>query len=134
MRLSGPSLNGLVNDFAARLQAGSLAIYAGDRPLVPGATTADPLVVIPLGSPAFPLAVDGLAVQASLPPAVIDRSGEASWAQLLTMHGEVVADVRVRSLSDPTATEADLVVDDTDFRRGGLVSLARLTLSLPPQS
>ncbi len=113
----------IVDDFAARLRRGWIVMYAS-RP--DGQTP--PLVRQPLAG--FAPAVDGLAVALDLSPSQIDRDGTARWAELLATDGEVLAVVRVRSVEEQAqADPGDVLVDRTDFHQGGLLTLARVTLT-----
>lgn len=134
MRLGLDLRNRLVDAMASQLSGGMLALYDG-RPALKVSTTAwqDPLVVVMLESPAFGPSADGTATAPDLAPAPIQRTGEATWAQLLAADGSVLADLPVRTLDDPNAQPGDVLLDRTDCQQGGSCQLTRLTLTLPMQ-
>ncbi len=125
--LSEASANGLLDDFGARLDNGTLAIYAGTSSSLSGA-----LVALPLGIPAFRPAIDGRLIAHDIPPAVIGKSGRATTAHLLTQTGELVTVLPVRRDSD--AVVGAVLVDRTDFQQGGLCTVSQLILTVPVQS
>lgn len=130
MRLSTEELNRIVNDLASRLDGGLLAIYDGASFTDPSSFL-DPLVVVPLPSPAFDAAVDGQAISFELAPADTIRTGEAGTARLVTAAGDVIADLSVRARSDQNADLADIVLDRLDLHRGGRVVTGQIVLVMP---
>lgn len=122
MRLAEKTANRIVNELAARLNGGALVIYNGSQ---------DELVRMPLESPAFESAVDGVAVALELPESAIIATGNASRAEWQTAQGERLADLVVRAVDADDADTADMLLDRTDFQRGGLCIVSRATLSLP---
>lgn len=121
MRLTTATVNRIVDDLASRLNGGALVIYNGSQ---------NELVRVPLDSPAFESAVDGIAVAIDLPESVILATGEGSRAQWQTAQGEGLADLVVRGVDAEDADAADVLLDRTDFQRGGMCSVSRATLSL----
>lgn len=117
-------LNGFVDEMSRHLSGGSLVIYDGDG------TFTEPLVRIVLPVPAFPIAEGAKTVARALPPSVIDRTGEARRAQLLTATGEVLANLTVKATDAVDADEADVLVDRTDFHRGGICQVSQISLRL----
>lgn len=126
MALTSTAENGIVDDFAAKLTDGFLAIYEHEP--VPE-TQEVPLVVQPLAG--FQPADQRVAVSHELSPTVIQRTGTAKWAQLVSSTGEVFSIVRVRQMDDPQAEAGDVLVERLDFHQGGLLTLARLTVTVP---
>lgn len=133
MRITVAMANRLIGELAYQLNAGSLVILDGARPSKPDASLAfqPVLVSIPFQTPAFADPVDGAAVAHDLPPQAIAVSGDAGFAQLHTATGQVVADLTVRAVDAQDADQADLLLERTDFQRGGLCTISRLTLRLP---
>lgn len=134
MRLAPAVLNRLVETLATECAGGTIAIYDGDppsSPLDPVPTFRDPLVSLRFQSPAFSPAKDGRALAKILEPQGIANTGEASWARLAGDDGDVKADLIVRSKDSPEAREADIVVDRSDFHRGGICTLSSVVLRLP---
>lgn len=125
MQITALLADRLVNTFADALSGGRLVVYAGNSP--------EPLALQPFDSPAFPPAVYGVAVTEELAPSFILKTGEARLAELQTASGDVLALVAVRRFDDPKAEAGDVLVDRTDFHQGGLLTLARVTLTLPFQ-
>lgn len=132
MRLTVAARNWLVDRVANRLNGGTLAIYAGSLPLEPLTESAQaPLVELRFASQAFYPAEQGLAEAYDIQPAVVRTTGEAGWAQLVTSTGEQVGDVRVRAVDALDVELGDVLVDRTDFHRGGLCEVGRVTLTVP---
>jgi hypothetical protein len=131
MRLTVPERNRLVNEMAMRLTGGALVVFSGTRPTTPETALGFQQELARVQVASFALAETAVAVLDPIPETVIAVSGEASWAQWQTSSGEVLADVLVRAVSDPDANDADMLLDRTDFQRGGLLMLSRATLSLP---
>lgn len=123
MRLSVATADLLVNTTASQLTAGSLVIYGDDE--------GQPLVVIPFQTPAFNLAADAHAVALDLPATLIQASGRATRAQLVTAEGQLVATLTVKAQDDRDVADADVLVDRTDFQRGGMCAIGRVVLRLP---
>ncbi len=125
MRLTPAMRDWLIDRVAQRLNAGTITILAA------GDADDGVLVSIPFQSPAFEPARNAVAVSHDLPPSVNVATGEARRAQLATSTGEVIADVPVRSVDDPNSDPGDVILDRTDFQRGGVCTLTRVTLALP---
>ncbi len=125
MQITPSVASALLTTFTRPLSGGSIEIYAGSPP----SGIQDRLTSIPLARPAFAVNEQGHAVALGVLSSVILVSGTAGWAQLLSGDGEVVADLTVG-----TDSGSDLVVDRTDFQRGGTCTLDAVTLRLPLQS
>jgi hypothetical protein len=131
MRLKSPARDQLLTAFASRLNAGSIVIY----PVNPATNPlTEPLIIVRFASPAFRPAVEGRVLAHDLTQTPVIRTGEAKFAELVTADGEAIGDARVRAVDDVEATNGDILLDRTDFQRGGMVTLASVTLSLPLQS
>jgi hypothetical protein len=134
MRIHEKTLNGLVDDLTLRLAGGTLALYPGGPPASPQddlPVFKDALVVVTLRTPAFHPAVGGRAMGLPLETAGIRATGEASWGRLSTSSGEAIADLVVSAADSPDVREADIVVDRTDFHRGGICAVSSMLLRLP---
>lgn len=125
MRITVDFANWLVDRAAGRLNSGTLTIHP-ESDLV--------LVAIPFQREAFQPAENTVAVANPLPETVVSASGEARRATLATSTGEVLAEVAVRAVDDPDVQQGDVIVDRTDFHRGGRCVLERVTLTVPLQS
>lgn len=127
MQLSEQTVNALVDDIGFRLSGGQLRIFASP----PTGTFTEPLVSLQLRTPAFPPAVDGRAT--ALPPqkAEIQQTGEATYGELVTASGDLIATLTVASRDTDAAREADVVADRTDFHRGGFCESVSIVLRLP---
>ncbi len=130
MKLLDTIANQLVDDLAAHLNGGSLRI--SDAP-PNGAFSDSPLVSLPLRTPAFSPAVHGRAMALTLEKAKIERSGYASYGELVTAAGDVIATLTVASNASPDAQAADVLImeEDTYLRRGGLCETISIVLRLP---
>lgn len=128
MRLKPSARDRLLEDFATRLNAGAIVIYAANPSTNP---LAEPLIEVPFQSPAFQPVDNGRVEAFELQPTLILRDGDARWAELVTANGEAISDVSVRAIDAKDAEEGDILVDRTDFRRGVLCTLTRVTLTLP---
>lgn len=116
----------LVDRFASRLNAGRLAIYSSLPPV-----NGQPLVVLEFQANAFQPSKGTVAEAYPLQPAIVMASGEARTALLMTGSGEVLADVRVKTVDATDAEIGDVLVTRTDFHRGGLCEVGRITLTVP---
>ncbi len=127
MTLSEQTINAIVDDIGLRLNGGQLRIFES----APAGAFSEPLVALQLRSPAFPPAVGGRA--AALPPqkAEIARTGEASYGELVTASGEVLATLVIAATNSPEARYADVLADRTDFHRGGMCEVVSIVLRLP---
>lgn len=125
MVLTEETVNQIVDGLGARLNAGFLAFFASP------ASVLQPLVLIPLGSPAFHAAQAGIAEAQDLPSTVIERTGEARLAQLLTATQTAIATLTVKGQDDPDRNQADVILDRTDFHQGGMVTISRCLLRMP---
>lgn len=131
MNLSSYATNRLVDEAAALLDAGSLRIYESG----PSASLREALVSVPFQSPAFgPSDEQGQAIAHELPATPIALTGEARWGEFVTATGTVFGDLKVRAVDADDAADADVVLDRTDFHRGGLCTIARVVLRLPRSS
>jgi hypothetical protein len=127
MQLSEKTINAVVDDLGMRLNGGQLRIYES----APSGAFAEPLVSLQLRSPAFPPATGGRA-QALVPQkAEIKKTGEATYGELVTAGGEVLATLAVASTTSPEAKYADVLADRTDFHRGGYCESVSIVLRLP---
>jgi hypothetical protein len=123
--------NDLLDYLAHQLDAGTLTIHEGKKPaspLVDLPTFLDPLAVLSFRSPAFSPAMNGKARATELSSIVL-RSGTATWGRLANA-GQTVADYVIKASTDPDADEADLLMERTDFHRGGPVVISSVTLKL----
>jgi hypothetical protein len=133
MRLSARTLDLVMTQVAADLRSGVLAIFDGARPT--GAVEAPfkeppvPLVRIPLRN--IPRPLDGVIVIDDLPTVEITRSGTASWGQLQTASGQVIADVVVGVAKDEAA---EVVVNRTNFEHKGFCAVSFISVRLPAGS
>lgn len=135
MRVSEATVNRLIDTMGASLDGGALVFYDG-RPPRPSEALEDPaeLVRVLLPVPAFHPAEAGKATSHDLPDTLVGDTGEARWARLLTSGGLVVADLVVRAQEAPDRASADILVDRTDFHRGGVCRLQPLILTMPRSS
>ncbi len=124
MRLTVDVVNGVLDQIATSLNGGALVFST-----VEGAFQQE-LVRIPLPSPAFTKAFDGQALGHALPEMPIAVTGEAATARLETAAGHVVADLTMRTEDAADAAMADVLVDRTDFHRGGICRVAPLVLTM----
>lgn len=134
MRLTEQARNTFVDDLTHRLAGGELAIYEGPLPASPTdsvPTFKEPLVRLHLPAPAFAPAVKGSAEGYPMEVAPILATGEASWARLTSAKGEVVADLVVTAIDAKNVRDADVIVDRTDFHRGGKCTVTHFALRLP---
>jgi hypothetical protein len=133
MRLTEDTVNGLVDGLASKLAGGRIGFYAGSPPNSPTVSVPifQELVVLRLASPAFRPAVGGRATGLIPEPSDIRDTGEVAWARLSTATGEPVADLVVASPTSAEAKEADIIVDRTDFHRGGKCTVSSMALRLP---
>lgn len=122
MRLTLAMADWLVDRVAQRLNSGTITIRQVDTL---------PLVSFDFQADAFQPAVQAVALANTLQPSVVSATGRAAFADLATSTGEVIAEVSVRSAEDPDAEEGDVIVDRTDFHRGGVCVLERVTLTVP---
>lgn len=127
MQLSESIINGLVDDLGRRLNGGQLRIFEA----APAGPFTDPLVSLQLRSPAFPAASGGRAVAYMPQRAEIARTAEATYGELVTAAGEVVATLSVAATNSPEARYADVLADRTDFHRGGYCESVSIVLRLP---
>lgn len=125
MKLTEPTAAALLEAFARLIDGGTVDIYSGSPPLVFQAKLAS----IPLGHPALVVTDRGLAVGMGPLSSVVLATGEAGWAQLVSQREETVAE-----LTAGTAPGNDLVLERTDFHRGGQCTITDLTLRLPLRS
>ncbi len=136
MRLTDRTVDTVLDSLTEQLNGGSLTIYAGNRPsdvnMGPGFQQV--LARIPFQSLAFAPSQDGRALANELPESLIQGTGQARWGQIETRSGAIAADVTVRTLTDPDADRADVLLDRADLQQGGLITISRLTLSLPTSS
>ncbi len=129
MRLSPKTADRLVDAFTARLAGGSLVIYAGARPNELGPSASPRLVAFPLPSPAFLPAQGGSAIAHPIDLAIIDGTGDATWAQFFGSDGSLLADASVGMTSDQ-----DVMLTSTNLVENGTVELMSWTLRLPLQA
>jgi hypothetical protein len=127
MKLSEKTVNAVVDDLGARLSGGQLLIFES----VPTGVFAEPLVALQLRSPAFQPASRGRAVAMTPQKAEIARTGEATYAELVTAAGEVLATLAVAAANSEAARDADVIADRTDFHRGGMCESVSIVLRLP---
>lgn len=134
MRIVDTVINDLVNDLGFKLSGGSLEIYDDTPPASPKTALPlfrVPLVVIPLGAPAFEPAIDGRAQGILGNPVTIQATGDATWARLKDALGNTIADIDIRAVDAEDAHEADLMMDRIDLHRGGRLATGGMTLRLP---
>lgn len=127
MKLTEALVNEIVDDVAARLNGGTLRIFEAP----PTAAFSAPLVSLQLGNPAFHPAKGGKTSVVSLAKAQIDQTGEASYGELVTVTGDVLATLAVASKDAADVRDADVVADRTDFHRGGFCEALSVVLRLP---
>ena len=136
MKLSDETVNGLVNDLAAKMNGGTLCIYEGTPPDSPKTALApftEPLVEVALGNPAFDPAAGLRALLADVPAMKIAKSGKAGWARI-SVQGVGVADLTIAEAGSIEAFDVDLVLkgeDGLNLARGGPFSIGVLALRLP---
>jgi len=130
MKLSDTTVNAVVDDIGARLSGGQLRIFESK----PAGAFSEPLVSVQLRSPAFQPASRGRSVAVPPQKAEISRTGEATYAELVTAAGEVLASLVVAAASSEEARNADVLADRTDFHRGGMCESVSIVLRLPTVS
>ncbi len=119
MRLTMETRNRLVDEMAGLLAGGELVLSSPDVQLVR----------IPL--PGFGPAVSGIAVSEDLPDTVIQQSGDATTAMLVSADGIAIADLVVRAQDAEDVKTADVVLDRTDFQYGGICRVQAILLTIP---
>lgn len=135
MRLVLGTVNAQLDILAASLDGGAVEFYEGDPPSdVDGGEDAELLARVPLAAQAFFPAIDGRAISRDLTPTTIMATGTARWGRFVTSAGITVGDFLARAAEDPDASEADAILERTDFHRGGLLTVPLIILRLPQSS
>lgn len=133
MRIATDVINDQVDYLAQKLAGATIEIYDGEPPSGPTEalpTFRDPLVVLRLATPAFSDAKDGKAIAKTLETQGVLKKGVATWARLTTVDGDTI-DMDVRARDDADARDADIVMSETDLRRGDIVGAKSGVLKLP---
>src|SRR4051812_17645122 len=112
MQLAIAVVNHFWDDLTSQLAGGAVVFWTGTPPENPDAllTLQTAIVILPLPTPAFAPARDGLALSALLPPVKAIADGTISWAQLLTADGVCLAILSVRSVDAADAEKADILL------------------------
>jgi hypothetical protein len=125
MRVYEAAADWLIDRFCSRLNSGTLVIYSDSERV---------LAQFQFQAQAFLPAVNRVALANDVPPTVASASGDAVRAQLVTSLGEAIAEVPVKDMNATDVELGDILVERTDFHRGGTCVLGRATLSLPLRS
>lgn len=126
MILAFATANSLLEQLVADLASGQLRIYEREP-----SGSQSPLVSIPLGPDAFGQPSAGQVTSKALPAAVIEVSGQAGWADLVSRDGTRIGALIVRAMDARDVRSADLILDRVDFQRGGICQIDSITLQLP---
>lgn len=127
MNLSFVSANASANAVAALASGGFLDIYSGTIPGTPETAAAGTLLVsIPLPTPAFGSAVNGVASLGVTLNATTSAGGTAAWFRVyMSNHTTALWDGSVGTGS------GDLVVDTTTFLASKTIAITSLTYTQP---
>lgn len=114
----------------ARLDGGSIRLYAGTRPATADTALTDQtlLATLTFGTPAFGAAANGVAIaNAITQDGSADATGTAAFARLLTSGGAPVMDAAVSAAGGG----GDIELNSTSIQAGAVVSVTSFTYTQP---